>query len=327
MCVVGCGEFAKVFAKSIQPMLYDIDLYFASRDLAKAQKYSLDFNGIGAFGSYEDAAKNPNVQAMYICTPHYLHLKHTIIATSNSKHVLIEKPIACSTTQAKQLISSAREANVNLMVAENYRFMPGIRLSKRLVTEGEIGQIQIAQIQEESQYQLKGWRNEPAKNGGGAFIDAGIHKVHFLRYLMGEPSHVYALPVGTNSKDSLSEDGLLFVAKWLTNEIGLIYHSSSPINHHPYHRITLTGSRGTLNFNVGETQLRIENDHGHRVVKITGVPNGLLPMTQEFISSIREKREPELPGEEGLKDLELVEKAYQSVEEETSISLDTNYIH
>ena len=322
LCVVGCGEFAKIFANSIQPLLTDIDLYFASRDLAKAKKYSLSFNGRGAFGSYEDAAEDSNIHAMYICTPHYLHLENAILAASNTKHVLIEKPIACSTDQAKQLIKSARQANVNLMIAENYRFMPGIRLCKQLVTEGAIGQIRVAQIQEESQYHRTGWRNNPDKNGGGSFIDAGIHKVHFLRYLMGEPSHIYALPIGNSLRDGLAEDGLLFVAKWRTDEVGVIYHSSSPINNQSYHRITLTGTCGSLTFNVGESQLQLSDMHTSQILEVPGDPDGLLPMTKEFISSIRDGREPELPGEEGLRDLELVEKAYQSVIESTSLSLD-----
>ncbi len=73
LCVVGCGSFAKTFASSIQPLLPQINLYFASRDLAKAQAYSQMFHGSGAFGSYAEAAGDARVEAMYLCTPHYLH--------------------------------------------------------------------------------------------------------------------------------------------------------------------------------------------------------------------------------------------------------------
>ena len=94
LCVVGCGSFAKTFASSIQPLLPQINLYFASRDLAKAQAYSQMFHGAGAFGSYAEAAGDARVEAMYICTPHYLHTEHTAPAASTGKHILIEKPIA-----------------------------------------------------------------------------------------------------------------------------------------------------------------------------------------------------------------------------------------
>ena len=131
LCIVGCGSFAKIFGESVQPLLGEINLYFASRDLTKAQRYCKALNGTEAFGSYLEAARHQKVDGMYICTPHYLHLEHTKIASMYGKHVLLEKPIANSAQQAKLIISERDRTNINLMVAENYRFIPSIRHSKR----------------------------------------------------------------------------------------------------------------------------------------------------------------------------------------------------
>ncbi len=119
LCVVGCGNFAKTFASSIQPLLPQLNLYFASRDLAKAQAYSQMFHGAGAFGSYAEAAGDAGVEAMYLCTPHYLHPEHTALAASAGKHILLEKPIATNIEAGRRVIAIAEEAGVTLMVAEN----------------------------------------------------------------------------------------------------------------------------------------------------------------------------------------------------------------
>ena len=80
LCVVGCGEFARTFAKAMEPLRSEVDLYFASRQAQRAESYAREFDGIDAFGSYRAAAADPRVAAMYLCTPHHLHLEHTLIA-------------------------------------------------------------------------------------------------------------------------------------------------------------------------------------------------------------------------------------------------------
>ncbi len=170
LCVVGCGSFAKTFASSIQPLLPQINLYFASRDLAKAQAYSRMFHGAGAFGCYAEAAGDARVEAMYICTPHYLHTEHTALAASAGKHILIEKPIAITIEEGRRVIAIAEEAGVTLMVAENYRFMPAVRLCKELVDQGALGRIRIIQLHQETPYRPARWRSFYRRgNPQGAF--------------------------------------------------------------------------------------------------------------------------------------------------------------
>ncbi len=321
LCVVGCGNFAKAFASSIQPLLPQINLYFASRDLAKAQAYSQMFHGAGAFGSYSEAAGDARVEAMYICTPHYLHTEHTALAASTGKHILIEKPIAITMEEGRRVIAIAEEAGVTLMVAENYRFMPAVRLCKELVDQGALGQIRIIQLHQETAYRPARWRELRHLSGGGVFIDAGIHKVHFLRYLAGEPEHIYAL-VPTRTEEGLRvEDGLVFVAKWADGQVGLIHHSWTASNRPLPHWVSLSGSEGRIYFEIGEPQLLLEQGDHSRTIEIAGPFDGLMPMVQEFINSIRESRPPEVPGSEGLGDLEVVLKAYESIEKGISLPL------
>src|SRR5215468_11628630 len=73
LCVVGCGAFARTFAQAMQSIRDEVELFFASRDVERARTYAATFGGRGVFGSYEAAAADPRVEALYLCTPHHLH--------------------------------------------------------------------------------------------------------------------------------------------------------------------------------------------------------------------------------------------------------------
>ena len=90
LCILGCGEFAGTFAKEMAPMDDEIDLYFASRDAAKAASYNQRFHGSGSFGSYQEAAADPRVDVLYLCTPHYLHREHVALSARAGQPVLVE---------------------------------------------------------------------------------------------------------------------------------------------------------------------------------------------------------------------------------------------
>ena len=168
LCIVGCGAFARTFALGVAPLRDQINLFFASRDLSRAQEYSDKLGGAGAFGSYETAAADQRVDAMYLCTPHYLHLEHVRLAAQAGKHILVEKPIARSLAEGRQIINAAQQADVTLMVAENYRFMAPVQECKRLVASGAIGDLRLISLQEEAPFRPGGWRssNSPAHWGG-----------------------------------------------------------------------------------------------------------------------------------------------------------------
>ena len=326
LCVVGCGNYAAVVSDAIQPLLSEVDLYFASRDIIKARDYQRRFNGTDVFGSYSEAVLNPEVQAVYICTPHHLHLEHAKLCASSGKDILIEKPLANTTKSAREIITLAKESGINLMVAENYRFMPAIRMCKQLMDEGAIGQIRIVQVQEEFAGLPTDWRKIRESNGGGVFIDGGIHKVHFLRYLLGNPEKIYASSPASHNPSHEGEDGLILVCHWKTGEIGLINHSWVGSQRSSTHWISISGTLGRVYLEIGETSVVLEQSYSTKSIPICQPFDGILPMMQEFISSIRENRAPEITGYEGLQDLQLVEYAYQSLVTKSVYTVEPNIV-
>ena len=251
LCVVGCGAFARTFAQAMQSARDEIELFFASRDVERAWAYAETFWGSGVFGSYEAAAADPRVEALYLCTPHHLHREHVAIAAQARKHILVEKPIARTLAEAQAIIAVAQEAGVTLMVAENYRFLAAVRQCKALIDDGAVGDLRMVQLQEEAPFRPAQWRNCRDLNGGGVFIDGGIHKVDILLYLAGKPEHLYAVPLPPGLPGLEAEDGVVVTTRSASGVVGLIHHAWTNACQPPSPWVSVSGTRGRISFEVG----------------------------------------------------------------------------
>ena len=314
LCVLGCGDFAATFARSIAELRGEIDLYFASRDLSKAREYAARFNGIDAFGDYAAAAADPRVDAVYVCTPHHLHLEHVALAAREGKHALVEKPIAATLDDAQAMIQLADSAGVTLMVAENWRFHPAMSETKRLVDAGRIGQVRLMQLQEQYPFNPVGWRTNAEFNGGGVLIDGGIHKVSALSYVAGRPRQIYAHEVPSAQPGLEAEDGVVVMTRTADGVVGVINHSWSVAPVKPHSWVSVSGTTASLYFERGQPQLKIVDADSETSIDLDSYPGGFVPMVREFHQSILERRQPSMDGAEGAADLSLVLAAYQSMQ-------------
>jgi predicted dehydrogenase len=300
----------------------EIDLYFASRDLSRAQEYAARFNGIDALGSYESAAADSRVDAVYICTPHHLHLEHAALAARLGKHILVEKPIAGTLEDARAIVAEAKKAGVNLMVAENYRFLSAVLKAKELVEAGRLGQLRLIQVQEQYPFEPSGWRNQAELNGGGVFIDGGIHKASVLAYLAGRPQQVFAMAVDPGRQGLEAEDGIVLMTLSAAGVVGIINHSWSagPVTERPW--VSLSGTKATIYFELGRPWLKIIDGTSEEVIELADDYRGLVPMVREFHQSILGARDPSMTGAEAIEDLSFVLKAYESMRLGVPVLLD-----
>ena len=311
--MIGCGSFARTFASAIKGELGNVDLYFASRDPARAARFSGELGGSGSFGSYESAVADKRVEAIYICTPHHLHLEHARMAANAGKHILMEKPLARTTEESRAIIAAAAEAGVNLMVAENYRFMPPVIAAREMVDRGDLGKLRLIQLQEDFPFQPTEWRNDASMNGGGVLIDGGIHKVSLLAYLAGDPSEVYAAEVPSAQPGLAAEDGVVAMMRYRSGLVGVINHTWSAGPHNPRPWITVSGSEASIAFELGGDWIDVIGASGRRRQQLGDDRGGLAGMVREFHASILEGRPPSMPGEEGMRDVGLVEACYASM--------------
>ena len=314
LCVLGCGSFAGVFARSMAQLAGEVDLYFASRDLARAQDYAARFNGADAFGSYEQAVADPRVEAVYVCTPHHLHREHASLAFRAGKHVLVEKPIAGTMADAEAMIAEAESTAVTFMVAENYRFLPPVQEAKRLIDDGKVGRVRLLQLHEQYPFTPGGWRSRRDLNGGGVLIDGGIHKLSAVAHLAGQPTEVYAREVLPGHAGLEAEDGVVAITRDGDGVVGLINHSWSVAPPSPHSWVSISGSEASLYFEPGKPWLRITDAVSETTVDLDDYGNGLVPMVREFLDSIQKGRPPAMTGTDGRADLAMVLAAYESME-------------
>ena len=321
LCVVGCGGFAKKFARAMGYLTDEIDLFFASRDLQRAKAYAETYHGRGAFGSYEEAAADSRVEAMYLCTPHHLHREHALMAAWAGKHILVEKPIARTLEEAHDMVEQARRAGVTLMVAENYRFMSTVRSARDQIDAGALGSLRVVQLQEEGDWVPGQWRSQRDLNGGGALIDGGIHKVDVLVYLAGMPQQVFAASLPQGPHVTQAEDGVVIMTKSQDGVVGMINHSWTAAQQPGPPWVTISGLGGRIYFEVGEPWLKIDDGREERTLHFEPDQKGLVPMVREFRDSIVENREPLTSGAVGIDDLSVVLKAYESIDRGMSLPL------
>lgn len=164
----------------------------ASRTLDKAQDYACEHAIAHAFGNYESMFASDLIDAVYIATPNQLHVELTALAAKYGKHVLCEKPIAMNAKQAETLTQIQREHNrVVLMEAFMYRFHPQWIRIKKMIINGELGDIQhVESAFTYNNTDPKNVRNRP-ETGGGALMDVGCYCVSVARFIFGvEPEKV-----------------------------------------------------------------------------------------------------------------------------------------
>jgi predicted dehydrogenase len=321
LCVVGCGAFARTFAQAMQSLRDEIALFFASRDGARARAYATTFGGLGSFGSYAAAAADPRVEALYLCTPHHLHREHVALAAQAGKHMLVEKPIARTLAEGQEILTLAREAGVTLMVAENYRFMAAVRQCKALIDGGAVGALRMVQFQEEAPFRPTGWRNHRALNGGGVFMDSGIHKVDLLLYLVGTPVQLSAVALPPGLPGLEAEDGVVVTTRSARGVVGLITHVWTNAHPPPAPWVAVSGTQGRIDFELGASWLTLNDGRAERGWQFAEDGHGLVPMVREFRDSLREARAPELSGAVGLEALAVVLHVYESIAQGGAVML------
>ena len=316
LCVLGCGNYAATFARQLLTSAgpNPVRLYFASRGLRRAQAYNHRFHGHGAFGSYEEAVADPRVDACYVCTPHHLHLEHTLLAISHRKHVLVEKPIARDVDEAQRMIDTSESAGVILMVAENARFLPVVRQCRQLIDDGLLGELRLAQFQQEGPFRPSGWRASSEQMSGGLFIDGGIHLVDMMVHLAGRPVEVSAAKLPHAMTGMEGEDGVAMIARLPGGAVAFINYSWAATQRIPRAWVSLSGSRGKIIFRPGGQTITLETTTGRRQWLFSEDRMGLSAVAQEFHDAIAERREPVMLAKEGLYDLDLVLAAYRSAE-------------
>ncbi|MDU0348543.1 Gfo/Idh/MocA family oxidoreductase [Actinomyces sp. MRS3W] len=190
--ILGAGGIASTFATDVPARSSGRVVAVGSRDQARAQAFIDAHPGAGkghsvrAHGSYEALVADPEVDAVYVATPHNFHCDQAILALEAGKPVLVEKSFARSAAEARRIFDAARRAGLFAMEAMWTRFLPGQVLLRALVGSGVLGEIGYVRA-DHLQSLLHVERMNRPDLAGGALLDLGVYPVSFIHSLLGVP--------------------------------------------------------------------------------------------------------------------------------------------
>ena len=194
----GILSTANIALESVIPAMlkseYCSVISIASRDIKKAKRIAKKFHIPKFYGSYQELLEDKEIEVVYIPLPNHLHVKWAVKALKAGKHVLLEKPAALSSEEAKKLqVEAEKHPALKIMEAFMYRFHPQWIRVKEMVDAGEIGQLKTIQ----SSFSF--FDDDPKsivnqkEYGGGSLMDIGCYPISISRFLFGEePKNVSA---------------------------------------------------------------------------------------------------------------------------------------
>ena len=201
--ILGPGKISRTFAAGLREAEGAVLVAVGSRDQSRAEAFAAEFAAestsgssatwapIRAHGSYAALAADPNVDAIYIGSPHDGHAPHTLLCLEHGKHVLCEKPLALNAVQAERMIGTARDRNLALMEAVWTRFLPTVVKARAMITAGAIGELRLIQADFgfHAPFDPESRLFAPAR-GGGALLDLGIYPLNLAVMAAGEPTEI-----------------------------------------------------------------------------------------------------------------------------------------
>jgi D-xylose 1-dehydrogenase (NADP+, D-xylono-1,5-lactone-forming) len=185
--IMGTGNIAKQFAAGVNASELSALQAVGSRTHEAATKFATDFQVPVSHGSYDELIRDPRVEAIYISMPNTLHYEWTIKALVAGKHVLCEKPLACTSNEATEMYATAMTRGLTLVEAFMYRAHPQTQAVLDTIASGAIGNVKL--IRTSFCYRVRQWegnvRFDPTL-AGGALMDVGCYCIDFSNLIAGD---------------------------------------------------------------------------------------------------------------------------------------------
>ncbi len=193
--IIGCGGIAKRRMVPALPECRDSRVVAVMDVDAAVTREVAAGIGARAYATEADLLADPDVRAVYIATPVYLHHPQVLRSAAARKHILVEKPIGLTVEQAEEMIEACGKAGVYLTEGYMMKFHSLNARARELVASGDLGPIVLARAQLTCWYpEIPGaWRQDPALGGGGSLIDMATHCYDLLQHIIGSRiTSVYA---------------------------------------------------------------------------------------------------------------------------------------
>ncbi len=329
--VVGAGVIGQVHAGNISMLESCRLVAVADQVRERAEMVGRQF-GAKAYASIDEVVKDPDVEAVVVATPSYLHAPQTLYALQHGKHVLVEKPMATTLRGARLISETAKNAGLRLGVVFQERYLGAARRLKEVVSDGGLGRVYLIEAElkwwrgEADYYRsdeiARSWRGYWETEGGGVLMNQAIHTLDLVLWFGGDVEEVSGFISNASHPSIEVEDVATAAIRFRSGALGAI---SATVNTQPtnrqYRKIRVLGTRGFAE--IHDLSLRIWTDDGEVQVDGSGIAFGELhrALLADFADCVKSGRKFPVDGVEGIKSLELIKAVYLSSERGVKVSL------
>ncbi len=316
MAFLGCGFITEVHSRHLSTMRPTWRASYASRSRDRAEDFRRRLTGVRAYDGYGAALADPDVDAVVVAVPPRWHRELALEALAAGKHLLVEKPAFPRTADYDDVIEARAQTGATVMVGENDHYKPLVVTLRRLLAEGVVGELVMAQFTTvaDKPKASADWRNDETLAGGDAFFEEGVHWLHVAGSLgprivrvSGHRPSPASSPTGTDRRGRSQ----LVSFDYDTGAVGaLLYSREVPSLMRGVRMSKLYGRRGVISF---------ESNGGAVVVRRAGrLPRvqrpqwrdirGYQAMYLDFAASIDAGRQPSMSLERAREDQVLMEQ-------------------
>ena len=287
------------------------------------KKYDIPEKNCYNYENFDRIKNNNEIDAVYIITPNGLHKDQAIRVARAGKHVICEKPMAVNAAEGREMVDACKKANVKLLVGYRMHFEANTLEIVNMRKEGELGKIMF--FQGLSGFRIGNpnqWRLDKELSGGGAMMDIGIYSVNGARYMVGEePAWVTAQETKTNPekfKEGIDET----IQFQFGFPSGAVASCLSTYSMNYLDRFYLNGEKGFAELHPATGYGPIKGRTHKGELTNPHITHQTVQM-DEMAAIILENKKPIVPvdGEEGLKDLVIIDAIYQAVREGKKVAL------
>jgi UDP-N-acetyl-2-amino-2-deoxyglucuronate dehydrogenase len=322
--VVGCGAVGPVHAEALSKSRRA--RFMATVDVAaeRARDVAQKFGAECWYDDYRKVLEREDIDAVLICTPHYLHVPMIIDAAKHGKHVLVEKPLAIDSDSAAMALDACRRAGVCLAVCLQNRMNPVTVALRSAIDRGVLGKIlcvtgEVCWYRSDEYYADSPWRGRWETEGGGVLINQAIHTLDLMLHLTGDVESVSATLATVGHSAIEVEDVASVSMRFVGGAIGNLFATTCSYPGSDV-RIEVVGSKGSALIEAdalarfssinGETLVVEDDRYGSLMAKpYYGMSHRTL--IEDFLEAVAENRPPYVTGEEGKRSIDVLDTIYR----------------
>lgn len=294
------------------------------------RQYGIRREALLGYDELERLREMEDVKAVYIVLPNAMHKEYVLRSAAIGKHVLCEKPMATSLEDARSMIEACSSAGVKLMIAYRCRYQPHHLEVIRRAQSGDLGPIKLIEsINGQNQGDPEQWRLRKALAGGGSLPDVGIYCLNAARAVTGEEPVEIEARIHSTEGDPRFREVEESVAWTMRFPAGAMANLSTSYGIHRASRLAVHLDGGNLlldnayPYKGQRLTLRraIDSRETETLIEVSAKDQFALEL-DHMAECVLEDKQPKTPGEEGLRDMRLMEAIYKSADQRTSVRID-----